>query len=355
MAEENDDGRSKADDNVESAALTAIDKVAPSGWQLKLAKVSAQLLVGTRAGAAVYAEAREHLDEIEGRSAMNKQLFATATQQILNDPEMVERAKARLVGGMLRKQENLEAVIDGAANRMQALPSPDQFGSDPENQQPADSETSMETDEPLNSDWAATFTEVAENATSEELRERLSRVLVGEISSDGMFPRATIRAIAELERSDLEGLIAVLPFAHGNAIIKDDSISEKTLELLGECGLADYNSMLGHTATLSATPDSPAALAGREWAIVMEVSETRSISIPTVPLTRVGKSVITLLDQFDERSTLKNFVDHMDKNDINKVIIGNFVNLPDNKIKIVRGKRIFPNSVYYNISSTIDQ
>ena len=81
MADKNQSDRLPADQSTAGQALATIDRVAPKGWRLRLAKATAQLLVGTRAGAAVYSEAREHLDEIEGRSAMNKQLYAIASQQ----------------------------------------------------------------------------------------------------------------------------------------------------------------------------------------------------------------------------------------------------------------------------------
>ncbi|MEO6214981.1 MAG: DUF2806 domain-containing protein [Sphingomonas sp.] len=355
MTEDNQDGRSNADDGVASKALATIDKVAPKGWRLRLAKASAQLLVGTRAGAAVYAEAREHLDEIEGRSAMNKQLYATATQQILNDPEMVERAKARLVGGMLRKQENLEAVISGATERVLALPSPDQLRNDSANDQPNDEGSDAVPDEPLNPDWAAAFTEVAENATSEELRERLSRMLAGEIESAGTFPRATIRAIAELERSDLEGLIKVLPFTHGNAIVNDDPISTSTLQLLKDCGLVDYNPTLGFSTTWNAKPDAPGAIIGSEWALIMEVSQEKTIHLPIVPLTRTGKSVISLLDQFDERLALKNLAGRIDKTHINRISLGKYEKIQGSQVKIPNGEVIFLEPVVYNVAFNLNQ
>lgn len=342
------DGSSEADDFA-SKALAKVDEVAPKGWRLKLAKACAQLLVGTRAGAAVYAGAREHLDEIEGRSAMNKQLYSIAAQQIVNDPEMVERAKARLVGGMLKKQENLEAVISGATDRMLALPAPERLESGPKSQQAIDEETSTASDEPLNSDWAEAFSEVAENATSEELRDRLSRMLIGEISNSGTFPRATIRAISELEKSDLECLVEMLPFTHGSAILKDEPLSKSKLDRLNECGLVDYNPVLAMTSTWNATPESPGALAGREWALVMEVTKEKSLNFPIVPLTRVGKSVVSLLDQFDEEAALRAFVDRMDKTDVKKIILGKYDSLPNDQIRINNGVSVFPKPVVFDI------
>lgn len=347
------------EEGIASKAIVAIDKVAPKGWRLKLAKAAAQLLIGTRAGAAVYAEAREHLDEIEGRSAMNKQLYAVATQQIINDPEMVERAKARLVGGMLRKQENLEAVITGAGDKMLALPAPDHGGENTEVQptsgdeaeRPSGDHAQGASEGPLNPDWAAAFSEVAENATSEELRDRLSRMLVGEISSAGTFPRSTIRAIAELEQSDLQALVELLPFTHGNAILGDEPIDSSKLEILKDCGLVDYNPSLGFTATINALPQAAAAIAGKEWALMIDASEAKSVNFPVIPLTRVGKAVVSLLDQFNEEATFEAFAERMDKTNIKQLMLGKYKQLANGKINIPNGRIIFPKASYYSFTS----
>ena len=280
---------------------------------------------------------------------MNKQLYAIASQQILDDPEMVERAKARLVGGMLRKQENLEAVIGGAGDKMLALPPPDEVEGTPEDHEQPEDNSGGSSGEPLNPDWAAAFSEVAENATSEELRDRLSRMLVGEITSAGSFPRSTIRSIAELERSDLETLVTLLPFAHGKAIIKDDSISDETLEQLNECGLVEYNSTFGMTSAWTAKPDAPAGVPGNEWALIIEVSGEKSVVVPIVPLTRVGKAVVSLLDQFDEREALKRYADRIDKTLIKRILLGKYVSVDGGQIRIADGSVLFPESVVYDV------
>lgn len=332
-------------------AIAVVDKAAPKGWRLKLAKASAQLLVGTRAGAAVYAEAREHLDEIEARSAMNKQLYAVAAQQIISDPEMVERAKARLVSGMLRKQENLEAVIAGAGDKMLALPAPTEGDltssveqSDEEVDRSAGDQPRDVPGDPLNSDWAAAFSEVAENATSEELRDRLARMLVGEISSTGTFPRSTIRAIAELEQADLQTFVEVLPFTYGSGIVGETGIGADKLDALHACGLIEYNSAFGRVITINASPETAGGLIGKDWAIAIHVSEAKSISLPIIPLTRVGKAVITLLDQFDEEAALEAVVERLDKSGINQVQIGKYNASNDGKYTLSQGRIVFPKS-----------
>jgi len=105
--------------------LQKIEAVTPKSWRSRLAKAATQLIAGTRQGANAYGEIRERLDTIEGRSIVNKALAEAVAKQAANDPEMVERAKARFVSSALQKQENLEAVIAGASEHLPLLPAPE--------------------------------------------------------------------------------------------------------------------------------------------------------------------------------------------------------------------------------------
>lgn len=337
------------DEGITSQAIAVIDQLAPSGWRAKLGRAAAQLLVGTRMGAIAYANARETLDEIEGRSAMNKQLYAIAAQQVANDPDQVERAKARLIGQTLTKQANIEAVITGANAKMLALPPPAESEVEPLPDEVSAINGETSPDEPLSADWAASFSEVAENANSEELRDRLSRVLAGEIAAAGTFPRSTLRAIAELERTELEALVSLLPKISGKVIFRDGPIDEEALQSLNDSGLADYNSAFGPSMSLKVEPDNPAALPGLEWAIIIEGTAEIHVSISFAPLTRLGRAVISLLDQFDEQAAFTGLAERLDKTGVKRIIVGKYDLVEGGRIQIKDGAVVFPKHVIFDL------
>jgi Protein of unknown function (DUF2806) len=350
MADEDHCNPSATDDEgITSQAIAVIDQLAPDGWRSKLARAAAQLLVGTRTGAQLYANTRETLDEIEGRSAMNKQLYAIAAQQVANDPDQVERAKARLIGQTLTKQANIEAVITGANTKMLALPPPAESEVElvPDEVSAISGETSP--DEPLSADWAASFSEVAENANSEDLRDRLSRVLAGEIAAAGTFPRSTLRAIAELERTELEALVSLLPQIDGKVIFSDGPIDEETLQSLNDSGLADYNSALRRSMSINLKPDNSVALYGLEWAIIIEVKAEIHVNITVVPLTRLGRAVISLLDQFDEQAAFTGFAERLDKTGVKRITLGKYDRAEGDRIQIKNGAVVFPKPVIFDV------
>jgi hypothetical protein len=55
-----------------ASALAVVDKVSNKSWRVWAAKAVTTALLGGEKGAAVYAQAREHLDLIDARSAMNR-------------------------------------------------------------------------------------------------------------------------------------------------------------------------------------------------------------------------------------------------------------------------------------------
>jgi hypothetical protein len=204
-----------ADDD--TGMLSKVDAVAPEGWRKHVAAILFQLGLGTQKTAAVYAKGREAIDIADGRALVSKALAQAVANQAIADPDMMERAKARFLSEAFTKQDNLEAVLQIAEQRLLSDSSATNRDS---------GERVVDTDEssrPLDPDWAATFTREAENATSEELRTRLAKILAGEVSQPGSVSRSTVRMIAELDQEVLQNLEKVIPYIVNNGIMTDDS------------------------------------------------------------------------------------------------------------------------------------
>ena len=317
--------------------LRKIEQLAPKGWRIKLAKAAAQLIAGSEKGAIAYGEIRERLDTIEGRSIVSKGLAAAVLQQEMNDPEMMERAKARFLGSALQKQENLEAVILGAAEPPLALPAPSDEAAAPSAAESetgrgeAASQAATSSEQPLNADWAATFAGVAENATSDELRGRLSRVLAGELASPGAYSRATVRQIAELEQADLEAMQRVLSYVVGDLVVRLErgDTQEPSIDMLlplAEAGLiAEANSMLSKSWPPASADGTEIWFGGKVWAIKITLKMGQSFNVPMTQLTRTGIAVVDLLGRPDEESILKRFVDGLDAATYSTVGLGRLI------------------------------
>jgi len=292
-----------------------LDKTAKeSGWRLRMAKAAAQLFAGTEKGAIIYGEVRERLDTIEGRSIVSKAMAEAVALQAVNDPDLLERGKARFLGGLMQKQENLEAVVAAANEQLLLLPSPEedeirveQHGDASTDDEPASGASS---ERPLNEDWATAFSSVAENATSEELRQRLARVLAGELASPGTYSRATVRKIAELERIDLEEMNRVLPFVFGDVVIRHRK-AEKAPPLDWLLRLAEVGLVTEASGTISTTwPAAPEGgadrtFSGQQWAMQVNVEAGITLTIGIYQLTRTGMAVVDLLGRPDEQGVIR--------------------------------------------------
>lgn len=131
--------------------------------------------------------------------AISKQVAKTA----LNDPAIMERATANMIGRSYRAQQNKDAVVAVALeNLTNDLPPP-------ESQGPSD-------------DWLTKFERHAEDASSDDLRMMFGRILAGEIKSPGAISPTTLHFVSMLDSDTAELIERVLPscVSRGIAILE---------------------------------------------------------------------------------------------------------------------------------------
>jgi hypothetical protein len=295
-----------------STALDIIDTVAPEGWRSKMGMVAAQLLAGTKWGAEYYARVRDVKDYADSKTKINAIVAEAVGRQAIADPQIMERAKARFLGDIYRKQENVEAVIASASLLLEHQ-SPPKQASDQRTEKP-----------PFESDWAAAFNREAECATSDELRERLAKVLAGELIQPGTFPRSTVRMIAELDRLTLENFEKILPFRFADAIyIPNDWKESDRLSPLLEAEAAGLvvNSAQPLQRTASVALDGKGYLLGRKYALQFEGLPETKIQFSIVRLTRDGQAIANLLDKSNEEAILIRAAVNTNKSDLSAVFL----------------------------------
>lgn len=311
--------------------VTQVVQAVPEGWRAKIAKVVLQLMVGTEHGANMYSNVRERIDYIEGRSLINQRIAETVAEQVVKDPEVVERAKARYLYDILKKQENLEAVISGAVEYLPALPPPDRSPEPTADEQSGGAESDPIEDEPtpLNPDWAASFTAFAENASSVDLRQRLARILAGEMQTPGSYPRSTVRALVELERSDLEAMQVVLPLILKDAIFPQLQPErfptiDQLLPLVDSGLILDANAGLHRywQAAADSSADVDQSIIGAEWGQQIRMKPGTRFQFDIVPLTRTGMALVELLGRPDERIILRRLAEEIPKSGVTSIKLG---------------------------------
>lgn len=311
--------------------LSEVVASVPDSWRAKIARGVLQLLLGTEHGVALYSEGRRRLDHIESRSAVDRRLAEVVAEQAAQDPAIVERYKARLLSDLFQGQQNLEAVISGAVQHLPALPPPDSSENSDEtvSNEPGQQGSSTQEPPPLDKDWAAAFTAYAEKASSEDLRDRLSRILAGEITRPGSFPRSAVRALIELEQSDLQAMQRILPYILGDAVHPDPKPDQKPTiaELLPlvDAGLVMESSASKHRFWGLADDrldDAFVFILGTGHGLAIGMRPGGRIKHDMIPLTRAGQAVVELLGRGDERPILRNIAERADKTHVISIDIG---------------------------------
>lgn len=257
-------------------------------------------------------EVRDNLDVLEGRSRVSIMLAEEVGRQAIADPEIIERAKARFLGETARKQDNLEYI----AREADAL-------IDEPTSEPVESADVKPEPDP---DWMNTFTREAEDASSDELRKRLARLLAGEVCNPGTYSRATIRKVAELDQDVIRFFQEILFNRVADTLIRDEALNSGDNFVRGaqlaDAGLISDTS--GFTNfQISFNASGHGFLMGSEYSLVL----TGSAGLPmkTVGvwlLTRSGKEIASLLNATDERPPLRKAAGLIDKAGLTRIVLG---------------------------------
>lgn len=287
-------------------------------------------LIAGGIGLPYYEKIRENLDTIEGRSRINALVAEEIGRQAISDPEFMERAKARFLGDLSQKQANVEAVALIAHQSITSNRAADERHTNDE-LGPSD-------------DWMNTFSRAAEDASSEVLRQRLARVLAGELRHPASFSRSTIRFIAEVDQDSLFAFQGALSFRFGDQILAEDSRGVRFAEA---CALEAAGLILGSAgftnASLRANAAGNAFLLGTEYGLVVQ-SPSKSIrSLRILSLTKVGREVAELLDKSDEKKVLRFAAEALQKGKATKIFLGRIKHLDDNDaLEVLEDECVWP-------------
>lgn len=200
------------------------------------------------------------------------------------DPEILDRAKMRLLSREVEGQINIETIAEHALARL------------PENV----------SDQPVTDDWKRKFFLEAENICDADLQLLWGKVLAGEVTSPGSYSMRTLEVLKHLskEEAELFRIACNLAFRDSwiirpghdvNVVFKSYGLNYNGLLSLRDAGLVcEGDTLIKDFTTLVNVPN----IVLQNNGIIIQLSgpTLANMKLPALPFTRAGMELQNLID-----------------------------------------------------------
>lgn len=173
--------------------------------------------------------------------------------------EITQRAAHRMIHREVRRQENIDAIVDSAMKQL-----PDSVAK-----------------EPVDDGWLAGFFEQCQDVSGEQLQQLWGRLLAGEVARPGSFSLRTLGMVKVLEASDAKLFTNLRRFIWRGPVFFMLPRTNETDEFLKSAGL--YPTVLAHLQTIGlmqAGPEMRYRLQGGQSTQLFYFGREHVLSIP---------------------------------------------------------------------------
>ena len=215
------------------------------------------------------------------------------------DPAIRQRAGLRLVAEEIKKQENIEDIVQ----RTDALLNEDGGG--------------LESKEDVNQGWIFNFMEGAGKTYDDKLKDYWAKLLAGEIRQPGSFSLRTLDVLRNIsyEEAQLFARITQFVFVQDQMsfIYTDNNkygLNYYNLSILREAGLLQSGDQVARTITASKmnSKSTHRFVCGNKYIELTTEPETKDIIVPVCLLSKAGSELYELTERRDNMGYLKDFV-----------------------------------------------
>lgn len=197
--------------------------------------------------------------------------------------ELCKRAGSRLLYQEVKKQKNIEDVIDGAANILVETPNVSK--------------------DPVDSDWMTRFFNSVQDVGNMEMQKIWSRLLAGEIRRPSSYSLRTLDILSKISSEEAKLFAEICKYIieyRGTAALLNVDIINKNYNLnyekilrLDECGLMDSNGIM--SLNLKVAPGIPFEAIYGNYLIHGESSTEQNINLPIYKLTMPGRELYNIV------------------------------------------------------------
>jgi len=155
--------------------------------------------------------------------------------------------------------------------------------------------------EEVSEDWLDNFSSYTEKVSIKEMQKLWAKILAGEIRQPGSFSLSTLRLMSEMDKTTAERISRHVNHVLGGSLITYNSgthvsgnINAELLELEALGILTGVSSLLNKPIEIPESKFLSMPYIG-DFILVKFNDDVTKISLPSIPLTRIGKELLSLL------------------------------------------------------------
>lgn len=215
----------------------------------------------------------------------------------LMDSDTASRIGQRLISKEIRRQENIDAVVEIAAENLQ--------GKDV-------------SDNPVELDWASRFFEIVQDVSKDEMKVLWAKILAKEIERPSSYSLRTLELLRNIsfEEAELFSKISEFVFIQerysfvftGNNELKKYGLHYYYLSKLREAGLLQTGEGVTRTFRSSeSSVDTYKFVCGNYYLVLTIPPKSKKIVLPILLLSQAGCELFELTEHKDNLGYLKDF------------------------------------------------
>jgi len=247
----------------------------------------------------------------------------SASESKLIEAETSDRIAQRLVAKEVRRQENIDTVVEMAANNL---------------------ENATVSEKPVDDDWAARFFDIVQDVSKDEMKMLWAKILAREIEKPSSYSLRTLELLRNISFEEAELFMKIADFVlkqSGCMIFSENGSLDKygimynDLAKLREAGLVQSGEMISRTYKSSNTGVVHSNLLYGDLFVQLTIQpKTPSLVLPILLLTQAGCEIYELVKPKQNHSYLRDFASFIKKkNPTAKVQYSNVLELQGTQIK----------------------
>lgn len=254
------------------------------------------------------------IKRIEGAKAL-----ALSDSRIV-DAETSKRIQERIIAKEVRRQENIDSVVEKTASLL--------AGSDV-------------SDKPVDEDWSIRFFDIVQDISREEMKTLWARILSKEIERPSTFSLRTLELLRNISYDEASLFMKICDFVLGKGecfLFNEDGVLEKygfrylDIARLTEIGLLQSGSFVIKSFESNPTEETrTAVIYGKNGFLLTIPAATKKIDVPIILLSQPGCEIFDLVEAKTNKEYIDDFASFIkNKNKNVKVQYGKLLEIKEN-------------------------